>query len=391
LVVVPLTSYRGSERRPSFSPDGTRVAFSWNGSDFVHRAIYAKTLDSVDPIRLTKDTNQLDDDPVWAPNGEDIAFIRYLRGPTHAVMIVPSMGGPEREIARATAVGWGVPPHLSWSNDGRYLFWSDREGVTKSSSAVVREDTQTGLRRQITFPAIGEGGDSGIMVSPDGSRLAFARARTLTSEDIYTVPLSVDSLPTHAPERLLSGIEVESLAWTADSRELVFSGLVEHNKGIWRVNVLGDHRIQAVNGIPEPVAPPKPILLETDRGTDLAISREKGYLIYTSANFDNNIWKVPLTGTHRGIATSLISSTRNEFEPDYSPDGRSVTFESDRSGSEEIWMTNAEGKGAIQLTSFGAGLSSVPRWAPDSRRIAFDHLEFDARDTTYSTRARTKF
>src|SRR5581483_3629382 len=119
-------------------------------------------------------------------------------------------------IGRADGIGAGAPPHLAWSNDGRYLFWPGFDSAKKHLLAIVRQDTQTGLTRQITFPPTGIWGDSSVAMSPDGSKLAFARTLTLTSTDIYTIPLSEDYLPTHAPEKILSGVGVESLAWTAD-------------------------------------------------------------------------------------------------------------------------------------------------------------------------------
>jgi len=49
-----------------------------------------------------------------------------------------------------------------------------------------------------------------------------------------------------------------------------------------------------------------------------------------------------------------------------------VAFESDRSGTTEIWTGNADGSDPQRLTSFGGPLTGSPRWSPDSRRIAFD-------------------
>ena len=45
--VVPLTSYVGLERSPSFSPDGNQVAFSWNGEKQDNFDIYVKLIGSV--------------------------------------------------------------------------------------------------------------------------------------------------------------------------------------------------------------------------------------------------------------------------------------------------------------------------------------------------------
>jgi Tol biopolymer transport system component len=36
LVAVPLTTSSGVETQPSFSPDGNKVAFAWNGEREVH-------------------------------------------------------------------------------------------------------------------------------------------------------------------------------------------------------------------------------------------------------------------------------------------------------------------------------------------------------------------
>lgn len=47
-------------------------------------------------------------------------------------------------------------------------------------------------------------------------------------------------------------------------------------------------------------------------------------------------------------------------------------FESGRSGVDEIWVCDADGTNAVQLTTFGRGISGSPRWSPDGHMIAFD-------------------
>ena len=76
--VVPLTSYAGSERSPSFSPDGNQVAFSWNGEKQDNFDIYIKLIGSPRPVRLTTDPAE-DLSPAFSPDGRSIGFFRVSK------------------------------------------------------------------------------------------------------------------------------------------------------------------------------------------------------------------------------------------------------------------------------------------------------------------------
>jgi len=72
---------------------------------------------------------------------------------------------------------------------------------------------------------------------------------------------------------------------------------------------------------------------------------------------------------------TLIASSEFDANPAYSPDGRRIAFESDRSGpAGNIWVADADGGNPLQLTSFDAS-AGTPRWSPDGRRIVFDSLK----------------
>ena len=68
LLPVPLTSYPGMEAGPTFSPDGDRVAFWWNGEQPDNSDIYVKLIGPGPPLRLTTDPAQ-DHSPAWSPDG----------------------------------------------------------------------------------------------------------------------------------------------------------------------------------------------------------------------------------------------------------------------------------------------------------------------------------
>jgi len=72
-----------------------------------------------------------------------------------------------------------------------------------------------------------------------------------------------------------------------------------------------------------------------------------------------------------GTASQLIASTRSEGQPQFSPDGRSIAFQSDRSGDPEIWIANSDGSGEHQLTRLHAKLSGGQHWSPDGKEIVY--------------------
>src|SRR3984957_3883312 len=84
------------------------------------------------------------------------------------------------------------------------------------------------------------------------------------------------------------------------------------------------------------------------------------------------IWQTRLTRSEDGVeAGKLIVALQGRTEgPHPSPDGRNLAFMSDRSGSLEIWMSNADGSNVKQLTHLGS--CGSPQWSPDGRWIAFD-------------------
>jgi Tol biopolymer transport system component len=105
--------------------------------------------------------------------------------------------------------------------------------------------------------------------------------------------------------------------------------------------------------------------------TDLALSRIGGRLAYVEGVTNVNIWRVDL-GQSPPQARKLVMSSRSQQSPSISPDGSSIAFESNRSGSDEIWMCDADGTNSIQLTHFGTRMTGTPRWSPDGKWIAFD-------------------
>src|SRR4029077_9222276 len=73
-----------------------------------------------------------------------------------------------------------------------------------------------------------------------------------------------------------------------------------------------------------------------------------------------------------GITLDLTHTpAAHEREAAWAPDGKRVAYVSDQSGEEEIWVRDADGNNAHQLTTEVFGRLYAPRWSPDGARIAF--------------------
>lgn len=354
--VVPLTTYPGDVGGGTFSPDGSQVAFSWNGKNQDNHDIYVKVLGEETPHQLTTDP-AADGFPAWSPDGSHIAFGRSKQpwSAPASIYLIPAVGGPERLLAELVPVEHYVPiAGLAWSPDGKWLAFPDLTSQ-EGPFSLHGVSPESGKKQKLTSPPPLSLGDGLPAFSPDGRMLAFVRASSYESADIYLMPASGGE-----PKRLTTDATwLWGLCWTADSQELIFSSGREYQQALWRIPARG--------GTPQRVP--------DTSGSDVlfALSRNGRRLTFTRTVSDENIWQAGVRGSALvGRPSRLISSTRGDSNAQYSPNGRRIAFASNRSGNWEIWVCNSDGSDPVPLTHFGAGASSWPSWSPDGRRIAFN-------------------
>jgi Tol biopolymer transport system component len=71
-----------------------------------------------------------------------------------------------------------------------------------------------------------------------------------------------------------------------------------------------------------------------------------------------------------GSPERFITSTRRDLTAQYSPNGKRIAFESNRSGVEGIWVSDADGSNAVEVFLRTGWACGTPRWSPDGQRIA---------------------
>ena len=122
---VPFTTYQGHEDSPTFSPDGSQIAFAWDGNPETGSKgydLYVKAIGSETLLRLTHHPSEWIS-PAWSPDGSQIAFHR-LSGADTGIYVVPALGGPERKL-RSTRLPYAVDAPISWSPDGKWIAFGE--------------------------------------------------------------------------------------------------------------------------------------------------------------------------------------------------------------------------------------------------------------------------
>jgi len=346
LHVTPVTRLAGKEFQPALSPDGAAVAFVWQQEDTRPAGIWLQTAGVSSPRRLTPEGPAWSS-PAWSPDGRSIACLRF-GGSSAEIVIFPAAGGPERVLASILPTRFGLAHHhLDWSPNGKTLAVDDSISLSQPLS-IFLVDVATGQKTRLTQPEEFTIGDIDPRFSPDGRTLSFIRASHRARQDLFTIPVAGGP-----PVQLtFDARQISSQDWTPSSN-LIFASSRGGEFRLWR----------AVPG-----KSPTPTSVYAEFPIQFSLARKSETLIYSVVQNDPNIWRLDFAGPRW---QRVIASSAQDASPQYSPDGSRIAFRSDRSGEEEIWVSDAAGANPVQVTH-GPQRPSVARWAPDGRQLVFN-------------------
>jgi hypothetical protein len=245
-----------------------------------------------------------------AEGGPLVALTALQGDKTHVYLMNPD-GTGRRRLRSAIPARLDVSEGPSWSADGRDVaFAAVRNPLAESDpqSEIHMIGVDGSGERRLTRGSISDYSPS---LSPDGTRIAFARI-TKAGQRAFVVSIFVMRVDGSAQTRLTDGAIDQAPVWAPDGRRLAFTRLRIGRRG---------------------PTPPSVDVMNVDGTGQRALASDGSY-------------------------------------PSWSPDGSRIAFSSSRDKNDEIYVMNADGTGKTRLTRNRAE-DEAPTWSPDGGQIAF--------------------
>ena len=388
------------DSQPKFSPDGKWVAFlsDREGSE----NIWIMHPDGSEVKQVSKDPNNEFASPSWSPDGNYIfvskagfgittfeVWMYHLRGGT-GVQITkakPAPTTPRKE--RHNAIGVVASP------DGKYIYYAVRHGGFAYNARfplwqIARRDRKTGDEDVLI-----EQLDSSFrpVLSPDGAQVLYVtrfetesglRLRNLqTGEDRWVkYPVTRDDQESRFTRDLFPGY-----AFLPDGKEIVYN----QDGKIRRLNLAAgtETSIPFTAQVSQEIGPRLDFPQKVEQGPVKVrliqdpIESPDGRKLAFSAMTHLYALDLPT-----GKPQRVTSGNAHEFQPAWSPDGKSIAYVTWSSEGGQLWKVPAAG-GAPQQLSKSLAVYSNPAWSPDGSKIvalrgnAYDreNSEFDGGQT----------
>ncbi len=350
-----ITNSEGTEIFAKFSPDGSKIAFTANydgGND-----VYVMEKDGSTPVRLTyHPASDLVLD--WFPDGKHILFRSVREYPTRAHMIykVSVDGGMPVKLPVDRAGLASLSPDaksVAYNRGSReFRTWKRHKGGT-AQDIWVGSFEKGDFARITTF----EGTDNFPMWR--GNFIYFVSDREDGTLNLFKYDLSAKQTT-----RLTFYNDYDVKYPSIGKNHIVY----QYGESIYLFDLKTE----------------KSKLVNIETFSDAVLTREDyidaekftgGFHLSPEGkravmDIRGEIINLP---ADEGVVYNLSeSSASREKNPVWSPDGKWIAFFSDKSGEEELYITNPYAKSAwIQLTSSGKGYRMNPVWSPDSKSILF--------------------
>jgi tricorn protease len=372
--VQRLTVNRARDVYGRFSPDGKWIAFSSERNGNLDVFIIPSEGGAAKQL-----TFHSADDTVlgWRPDSRAVLFSAN-RGEDFA----PQLYLVSVEGGMPTKAGTDMGVQAAYSPDGQRLAYNPKSQVYwrkyyrgAAQSDIVVMDVAAKRFTQITDF---DGHDSWPMWGQDGAIYFVSDREGNGLTNIWRIPDSGGKA-----DRVTS-FKSGDVRWpsvSADGRVIVF----EHDFGIWKLDLASRKATPITLNI---AAETQENLSEVQTFSSLADDYDLAPSSRRLAlSIHGEIFTAPV---EEGDLKQVTEGPARDRSVEYSPDGKSLSYVSDRSGREELYVTSTDGAGEPKQITDIDTLKLGYNWSPDSKEIAFATSDGKLRKVDVTTKQVTE-
>ncbi len=384
---------------------GNQVVFTYAGD------LYTVSMEGGVARKLTSDVNGYEMFARFSPDGKDIAFTGQYDGNTE-VFLIPAQGGIPKRLTHTATLGRDdvsdrMGPNnivMTWRNGNEIVFRSRKQTFNSFKGSLFEVNKTGGMSKELPLPF-----GSWCSFSPDGKKMAYNRVfrefRTfkyykggmaddvwvydfdtkttvnITNNDnqnifpmwhgdkIYflsdrdrTMNLFVYDLTSKQTQKLTTYTEYDIKFPSLGNESIIYE-----NGGFLYNYKISDGSITKINVvINNDMTTGRNELKDASKFINSWALSPDGKRVVFGARGD--VFTVPAT---TGITRNLtMSSGVHDRNVEWSPNGKYISFISDRTGEDEIYIQNQNGlEPAIQLTTNSSTYKYNPIWSPDSKKL----------------------
>ena len=372
---VPLTDNVEMDDRPVWSPDGTKIAFA--SDRYGNNDVFVVDADGGRPKRVTYNSGP-DIPSSWTPDGKSVLLQRRLDDAYRGIYSVDVETGA---IHQFFLDQMAITDPQAMPNDqilyGRYGFpWQRARYTGSAAEQLWIFDKKTNSRKELRnngfqhlWPQATASGIYAVTMAeavPSSSTLTKSVGRVTFTVGGTPNVYKIETNGTAKRMTNFAGDGTRFLTASKDGSTLAF----ERNGDVFIMKPGGEPRQIEINAnIDEKVTTEEHMVL-TDGATTASLSPDGSSIVFSA---QNEIWSVPTKkgeGPNKDDATRLTDWAGLDIDPVYTPDGKSIFFISDRDGSERLYLMDLLTKQTSVISTEDAQVDNL-QISPDKKSIFY--------------------